>query len=153
MYARCTTRSATCTASGARGRATGAGRWRSSGPTRPEPWVEPHLGSALAGLTERQRLAVVLVHGFGWTLREVAELAGIRVTSVQNHLDRGLRHLRDELGVTPMTDDDLRVTARRPDRHGRGTGERSTRCGPARAAAPAALVPEDAGRSRSRWQR
>ena len=66
----------------------------------PEPWVEPHLGSALAGLSERQRLAVVLVHGFGWTLREVAELAGIRVTSVQNHLDRGLRHLRDELGVT-----------------------------------------------------
>jgi DNA-directed RNA polymerase specialized sigma24 family protein len=65
----------------------------------PEPWVEPYLGSALAALSERQRLAVVLVHGYGWTLREVAELAGIRVTSVQNHVDRGLRRLRDALGV------------------------------------------------------
>src|SRR5215831_14909171 len=43
----------------------------------PEPWVEPHLGSALAALSERQRLAVVLVHGYGWTLRDVSEVAGI----------------------------------------------------------------------------
>ena len=60
----------------------------------PEPWVEPHLAPALASLSERQRLAVVLVHGFGWTLREVAELTGIKVTSVQNHAERGLRRLR-----------------------------------------------------------
>jgi DNA-directed RNA polymerase specialized sigma24 family protein len=65
----------------------------------PEPWVEPRLAPALASLSERQRLAVVLVHGFGWTLREVAELTGIRVTSVQNHAERGLRRLRIALGV------------------------------------------------------
>jgi len=68
-------------------------------PDATEPWVEPHLGTALSALSERQRTAVVLVHGYGWTLREVSEVAGIRVTSVQNHLDRGLRHLRAALGV------------------------------------------------------
>jgi DNA-directed RNA polymerase specialized sigma24 family protein len=65
----------------------------------PEPWVEPQLASALAHLSERQRLSVVLVHGFGWTLREVSELAGIKVTSVQSHLDRALVYLRAALGV------------------------------------------------------
>lgn len=65
----------------------------------PEPWVEPRLATALASLSERQRLAVVLVHGYGWTMAEVATLSGIRVTSVQNHLERGLRRLRAALGV------------------------------------------------------
>jgi hypothetical protein len=31
---------------------------------------------------------VVLVHGYGYTLREVAELTAIRPTTVQNHLSR-----------------------------------------------------------------
>jgi DNA-directed RNA polymerase specialized sigma24 family protein len=66
---------------------------------RYEPWVEPGLGAALASLTERQRVAVGLVHGYGWTLREVAELCGLRVTTVQNHLERGLAHLRARLEV------------------------------------------------------
>jgi DNA-directed RNA polymerase specialized sigma24 family protein len=61
--------------------------------------VEPKLGAALAQLSESQRAAVVLVHGFGWTLREVAELRGIKVTSVQTHLERGLRRLRLALEV------------------------------------------------------
>jgi DNA-directed RNA polymerase specialized sigma24 family protein len=60
---------------------------------------EPGLPAALAGLTERQRLAVVLVHGYGHTLREVAELTGLRPTTVQNHLTRGLARLRLTLGV------------------------------------------------------
>jgi DNA-directed RNA polymerase specialized sigma24 family protein len=51
-------------------------------------------------LTESQRTAVVLVYGFGWTMAEVAELTGIKVTSVQNHLDRGLKKLRAALKVT-----------------------------------------------------
>jgi DNA-directed RNA polymerase specialized sigma24 family protein len=42
----------------------------------------------------------VLVHGYGYTLREVAELTGIRQTTVQNHLTRGLTRLRATLGVT-----------------------------------------------------
>ena len=68
-------------------------------PDAPDHWFEPGLAQALALLTERQRLAVGLVHGFGWTLREVAELTGLRVTTVQNHLDRGLARLRSILGV------------------------------------------------------
>ena len=68
-------------------------------PEASESWVEPALPAALAELTERQRLAVGLVHGYGWTLREVAELCGLRVTTVQNHLERGLAHLRARLEV------------------------------------------------------
>ena len=60
---------------------------------------EPGLPRALAALTQRQRLAVVLVHGYGYTLREVAELTGVRPTTVQNHLSRGLSRLRSLLGV------------------------------------------------------
>jgi DNA-directed RNA polymerase specialized sigma24 family protein len=65
-----------------------------------DPVVEPRLDAALARLSESQRAAVVLVHGFGWTLREVAELRRIKVTSVQTHLERGLRRLRAALEVT-----------------------------------------------------
>jgi DNA-directed RNA polymerase specialized sigma24 family protein len=62
-----------------------------------EPWVEPALAGGLAALSPRQRVAVVLVHGYAWTLSEVATLLGVRVTTVQNHLERGLKRLRDHL--------------------------------------------------------
>jgi DNA-directed RNA polymerase specialized sigma24 family protein len=62
-----------------------------------EPWVEPALPAALLALSEGQRTAVVLVHGFGWTLREVAELTRVKPTTVQNHLERGLARLRAAL--------------------------------------------------------
>jgi RNA polymerase sigma factor (sigma-70 family) len=65
----------------------------------PDAWVEPGLPAALAALTERQRVAVGLVHGYGWTLREVADVTGLHVTTVQNHLERGLAHLRSRLEV------------------------------------------------------
>jgi DNA-directed RNA polymerase specialized sigma24 family protein len=68
-------------------------------PSEQEPWYEPRLASGLHQLTSRQRTVVVLVHGFDWTLREVAELLGIRVTSAQNHLERGLAQLRHYLEV------------------------------------------------------
>src|ERR1700722_442261 len=61
---------------------------------------EPGLPAALASLTQHQRLAVVLVHGYGYTMREVAELTGVRLTTIQNHLNRGLARLRSTLGVT-----------------------------------------------------
>lgn len=64
-----------------------------------EPVVEPGLAPAVAALSERQRVAVVLVHGYGMTLREVAELTGTRITTVQTHAERGLRRLRASLGV------------------------------------------------------
>jgi DNA-directed RNA polymerase specialized sigma24 family protein len=62
-----------------------------------DPIVEPGLARALKTLSTRQRTAVVLVHGFGWTLREVAELTGTKVTTVQNHQERGLAKLRQAL--------------------------------------------------------
>jgi DNA-directed RNA polymerase specialized sigma24 family protein len=64
-----------------------------------EHGFEPGLPKALAALSQRQRLAVVLVHGYDYTLREVAELMGIKPTTVQNHLDRGLLRLRSLLGA------------------------------------------------------
>ena len=69
-------------------------------PTSDDRHVEPELGSALRSLTERQRTAVILIHGFEWTHREVAELMGISVPSVQKHQERALVHLQDALGVT-----------------------------------------------------
>jgi len=63
------------------------------------PWVEPGLPAALASLSEQQRVAVVLAHGFGWTHREVADLLRVSPSTVQNHVERGLAKLRDALEV------------------------------------------------------
>ena len=63
------------------------------------PWIEPGLPGALEELTERQRVVVVLVHGFGYRHREVAELLEVSKSSVQRHLERGLKKLRSSLGV------------------------------------------------------
>lgn len=69
-------------------------------PAEAPGWIEPDLPEALTGLSERERLAVVLIEGFGWTHREVAEMAGLSPSSVQSYLSRGLRKLRRTLGVT-----------------------------------------------------
>jgi RNA polymerase sigma factor (sigma-70 family) len=53
----------------------------------------------LQRLSERQRVCVVLVHGYGWTHQEVADLLGISPSSVQNHAQRGLARLRDAIGM------------------------------------------------------
>jgi DNA-directed RNA polymerase specialized sigma24 family protein len=68
-------------------------------PRTGDTWIEPGLAAALRSLSANQRLAVVLVHGFGWRATEVAELSGVKATTVQNHLERGLRRLRRSLGV------------------------------------------------------
>ena len=63
------------------------------------PQVEPGLPAALSRLPERQRTVVTLLHGYGWTMSEVAELLGVSKSTVQNHAERGLARLRDTLGV------------------------------------------------------
>jgi DNA-directed RNA polymerase specialized sigma24 family protein len=63
------------------------------------PSVEPKLASGLRRLSERQRVCVVLVHGFGWTHRETAEFLGLSRSSVQNHVERGLESLRQTIGA------------------------------------------------------
>jgi RNA polymerase sigma-70 factor (ECF subfamily) len=68
-------------------------------PVDTTPNVEPGLPIAIGKLSEKQRLAVVLVHAYGWNRTEVARLAQISVSSVDTHLSRGLSKLRDSLGV------------------------------------------------------
>jgi DNA-directed RNA polymerase specialized sigma24 family protein len=69
-------------------------------PASSEPLVEPGLPAALAVLTNRQRVSVMLVHGAGWTLSETAELLGISPGSVYRHVERALDRLRKSLEVT-----------------------------------------------------
>ena len=64
------------------------------------PWIEPGLPDALASLSERQRVATVLVHGGGWSYAEVAELLEVDRGTVKKHADRGLEKLRSALEVT-----------------------------------------------------
>lgn len=64
------------------------------------PWVEPGLPHALAELPEHQRIVVMLLHCFEWTMSEVGELLGISKSSVQSHAERGMARLRSRMGVT-----------------------------------------------------
>jgi len=66
-------------------------------PTTQDPLFEPGLIAAIASLSERQRVAVFLAHGEGWTHAEVAQLLGIKEASVQKHVERGIAHLRRAL--------------------------------------------------------
>jgi DNA-directed RNA polymerase specialized sigma24 family protein len=45
-------------------------------------------------------VAVVLIHGMDYSEREVADLLGISRWSVRTHADRGLRRIRNALGVS-----------------------------------------------------
>lgn len=64
------------------------------------PEVEPGLPAALMGLSEKQRVAVVMVHAYDWPRQEAAELLGVSVSTLDTHLQRGLNKLRNGLGVT-----------------------------------------------------
>lgn len=66
---------------------------------QPEPSFEPGLLNGLRALTESQRMAVLLIHGHGYRLGEVADLLEISISTLRNHLRRGLEKLRLELGV------------------------------------------------------
>ena len=63
------------------------------------PWVEPGLPRAMAKLSEQQRQAVMLIHGFEWSLAETAQMLGVGKSTVQTHLQRGMERLRRDLGV------------------------------------------------------
>ncbi len=70
-------------------------------PLLPRPDVVPapdgneDLAAALRELTSRQRTAVVLVHGCGWSYDDVAEALEISKSSVGTHVQRGLERLRE----------------------------------------------------------
>lgn len=65
-----------------------------------QPDFEPGLAPALETLSEPQRVAVVLVHALGWTLREAAELLDVDVSTVRTHIARAMIKLRTALEVT-----------------------------------------------------
>jgi RNA polymerase sigma-70 factor (ECF subfamily) len=63
------------------------------------PLHEPRLDAALAQLNAAQRVAVILVHGLDWSYQEAADVLGVPISTVRNHLHRGLKRLRRELGA------------------------------------------------------
>lgn len=65
-----------------------------------EPTVVPELPAALDQLSRNQRVAVVMIHGLGYSEREVADLVGSSRWTVRTHAERGLSKLRSTLGVT-----------------------------------------------------
>lgn len=68
-------------------------------PSEGMPDVAPELDGALRRLSVQQRAVVVLAHGYALSQREVAEVLGISVSTVREHLDRGMGRLRNELEV------------------------------------------------------
>ena len=56
---------------------------------------------SLGALKPLQRTCVVLVHAHGWTYADVAEVLGISIAAVTNHVHRGMRQLRREFGEQP----------------------------------------------------
>jgi RNA polymerase sigma-70 factor (ECF subfamily) len=59
------------------------------------------LPAAIARLSPRQRLAVILVHAHGYTLLAAADTLGVSISTLRNHLERGMRRLREELCEEP----------------------------------------------------
>jgi RNA polymerase sigma factor (sigma-70 family) len=55
------------------------------------------LGPYLARLSEQQRAAVVLVHGYGMSQRHVADVLGLAISTLREHLRRGMDRLRHEM--------------------------------------------------------
>ena len=88
------------------------------GPERAEPWCEPALLAQLAGLSDRERIAVMLVNAFEWSLRGGRRAVGC----VQEHGADPCRTGHGEVAVgvggDVMTiDEQLREIARHADRH------------------------------------
>jgi RNA polymerase sigma-70 factor, ECF subfamily len=79
-------------------------RWRRRPTFPPEvsravPDPEPGLPRALARLPEAHRVAILLVHAHGWSYAEVAEALGVEISTVRNHVHRGMQKLRMILGA------------------------------------------------------
>jgi DNA-directed RNA polymerase specialized sigma24 family protein len=60
--------------------------------------VEPELVQAMNRLPEKQRVSVLLVHGYGWSHREAAEFLEVSPSTIASHVARGLDSLRKRLG-------------------------------------------------------
>lgn len=63
-------------------------------PATTDAVVDVDLQRALQRLRPEHRVAVVLVHGHGHTYAQAAEILDVPVTTITNHVTRGLDHLR-----------------------------------------------------------
>jgi RNA polymerase sigma-70 factor (ECF subfamily) len=68
--------------------------------TGSETDVGPGLSQALSRLSDDQRVAVILVHSYGWTYADAADALCIPVSTLRNHLHRGMARLRTFLEGT-----------------------------------------------------
>ena len=66
-------------------------------PISPAAEPEPGLHTALERLTDDQRVAVLLVHTHGYTYAEAATMLDIPITTLRNHIHRGMKRLRRHL--------------------------------------------------------
>lgn len=73
-------------------------RWHRPDVVVPQPVnddvVDVDLQRALMTLRAEERIAVLMVHGFGYRYRDVAEVLDTAVSNVTNHVNRGLARLR-----------------------------------------------------------
>jgi len=65
----------------------------------PVMWYEPALPGLVEELSNRERQVVMLLHGFEWSMSEIAELLEMSKSSVQSYADRAMAKLRRGLGV------------------------------------------------------
>jgi len=70
---------------------------------------EPELTGALSTLSEQQRAAVLLVHGYGYSFREAADVLNVSLSTLRTHADRGLARLRSHLEVHESQQLDERI--------------------------------------------
>jgi len=66
-------------------------------PISPTNETEPGLHTALERLTDDQRVSVLLVHAHGFTYAEAATMLDIPITTLRNHIHRGMKRLRRNL--------------------------------------------------------
>ena len=80
----------------------GQSRASPPGPLTEAPGLEriearSDLGRALAGLSDEEREAVALRYGGDLTVREVARITGVKLSTAEGRVYRGLGKLRDLL--------------------------------------------------------
>jgi RNA polymerase sigma-70 factor (ECF subfamily) len=58
---------------------------------------DPGVHTALERLTDDQRVAVLLVHAHGYSYADAAAVLDVPVTTLRNHIHRGMKQLRRHL--------------------------------------------------------
>ena len=89
------------------------------GPEQAEPWCEPALVAQLAGLSDRERIAVMLVNGFEWSSPKSPSCWACRRARCRPMPNVGWRSCGRDGGDAMTIDEQLREIARHADQHQR----------------------------------